>query len=69
MATLEQLQAALANAQAAGDHEAVQALSGAMQQAQAPAQADPEALTQAFYRARAAGDEEASRALFRGLRE
>lgn len=45
------------------------ALQGAIGQASPRPQADPEALTQAFYRARAAGDEEASRALFRGLRE
>lgn len=81
MATPQQLQTALANAQAAGDTQAVQVIQQATAQmapagpaspptaAAMPPQSlpDPATLSRAYYRAQAAGDEPAKKELFHAI--
>lgn len=65
MPTQQELQTALANAQAAGDQQAVQVIQQALQ-AQPPAM-DPEMLSSAYYKAQAAGDEQAKSEIFKAI--
>lgn len=78
MATTQQIQAAIQNAQAAGDTEAVQRLSAALPRAedapsaaaqgQQPSQPGQQQLSDAIYAASDAGDQQAAHRLFTQLR-